>query len=132
MKEFAIRIHIALKWLPTQTITVEKKCAFLPTLFQPHRDIARNVDSIKKANTASIASGLPNTSPTKVEYIGQLVPNWNTITIPVTTPTANIIPKSFRKNFAAFKYFIFPVLSHIASTATMYRENPIEIGGNKK
>ena len=75
MKEFAIRIHIALKWLPTHTITVEKKCAFLPTLSQPHRDIARNVDSIKKAKTASIASGLPNTSPTKVEYIGQFVPN---------------------------------------------------------
>lgn len=67
MKEFAIRIHIALRWLPTHTMAVEKKCAFLPTLSHPHSATAKNVDSIKNANTASIASGLPKTSPTKVE-----------------------------------------------------------------
>ena len=60
------------------------------------------------------------------------MPNWKTITIPVTTPTANIIPKSFKKNFAAARYFSSPVLSHMASIITMYRANPIEMGGNRK
>ena len=56
--------------------------------------IPRNIDSIKNANTASIARGLPKTSPTKREYTGQFVPNSNSSTIPVTTPIANITAKT--------------------------------------
>ncbi len=48
-----------------------------------------NVDSTKNAASPSMASGAPNTSPTKREYVDQFMPNWNSWMIPVTTPTAN-------------------------------------------
>jgi hypothetical protein len=43
---------------------------------------------MKKASRASIASGAPKMLPTKTEYADQFSPNWNSRTIPVTTPTA--------------------------------------------
>jgi len=44
------------------------------------------------------ANGAPNTSPTKREYWLQFMPNWNSWTMPVTTPIAKLIRKSFPKN----------------------------------
>jgi hypothetical protein len=38
-----------------------------------------------------IASRAPGTSPTKREYADQFMPNWNSCTMPVTTPTAKLI-----------------------------------------
>ena len=94
--------------------------------------IPRNIDSIKNANTASIARGLPKTSPTKREYTGQFVPNSNSSTIPVTTPIANITAKSFKKNFAAILQISRPERKNIASIKTINNDSPIVIGGNKK
>ena len=45
----------------------------------------------------SIASGAPNTPPTKFEYTDQLIPNWNSCTSPVATPIAKLIRNSAPK-----------------------------------
>jgi hypothetical protein len=49
----------------------------------------------------SAASAEPNTSPTNREYTAQLVPNWNSITMPLATPMAKLRAKIFVQNFAA-------------------------------
>ena len=67
MKELAAIIQTALKWVPMHIKRVAAKCALRPTLFHPQIAIPRNTDSMKNAKTASIASGLPKTSPTKRE-----------------------------------------------------------------
>ena len=43
-------------------------------------------------------AGAPNTSPTKREYADQFIPNSNSCTSPVTTPTATLISSSVPKN----------------------------------
>ncbi len=40
----------------------------------------------------SAASRLPKTFPTNREYTAQLVPNWNSWTMPVAMPIAKIRP----------------------------------------
>jgi hypothetical protein len=59
-----------------------------------------NVDSRKKAASPSMASGAPETSPTWRESSLQFMPNWNSCTIPVTTPTAKLISISLPQNRA--------------------------------
>ena len=54
----------------------------------------------KNAKMPSAASALPNTSPTKREYVAQLVPNSNSITMPVATPMAKVSAKIFVQNRA--------------------------------
>ena len=49
---------------------------------QPNIHSPMNVDSMKNASRASIASGAPNTSPTNREYALQFMPNWNSCTMP--------------------------------------------------
>jgi hypothetical protein len=44
-----------------------------------------------------MASGAPNTSPTKREYADQFMPNSNSCTSPVTTPMATLMSKSVPK-----------------------------------
>ena len=65
---------------------------------QPNSQMPRNVDSKKKAARPSIASGPPKTSPTKREYVDQFMPNSNSWTSPVTTPTATLMSSSVPKN----------------------------------
>jgi len=65
---------------------------------QPKIHRPMNVDSKKKATRASRASGAPKISPTKREYSDQFIPNWNSCTMPVTTPAAKLMRKSFEKN----------------------------------
>jgi len=55
---------------------------------------ARNVDSRKKEKTPSIASGWPMTPPVRRANSDQLVPNWNSMGIPVTTPRTKLIAKT--------------------------------------
>ena len=63
----------------------------------PNSHSPTNVDSRKKARIPSIASGAPNTPPTNREYVDQFIPNWNSCTSPVTTPTATFISSSVPK-----------------------------------
>ena len=51
-----------------------------------------------------MARGAPKTSPTKREYSLQFMPNWNSCTIPVTTPMAKLIRNSLPKNCVAWRY----------------------------
>lgn len=67
------------------------RCRPLRTRPQPKIHTPRKVDSTKKASRPSIASGAPNTSPTKREYSLQAMPNWNSCTSPVATPTMKLI-----------------------------------------
>jgi hypothetical protein len=53
-----------------------------------------NADSRKNARMPSAASGAPNMSPTNPEKRDQFVPNWNSITMPLTTPITNVTAKS--------------------------------------
>ena len=57
-----------------------------------------NTDSAKKANVPSIASVCPITPPAKLENEAQLVPNWNSSGMPVTTPTAKLMSRTVPKN----------------------------------
>ncbi len=83
---------------PTETSQIDTRCVLAET--RPFAKIQKpmNVDSRKKAISASIASGAPKMSPTKREYWLQFMPNWNSWMIPVTTPTANEISISRPKN----------------------------------
>ena len=54
--------------------------------------------------SASIASGAPKISPTNREYSDQFIPNWNSWTMPVTTPMAKLIRNSFPQNLAILRY----------------------------
>src|ERR1035438_3953402 len=83
---------------PTATISDEKTCIPVDTFFRPKIYKPKNVDSRKNANNPSAANGAPNMSPTNLEYSDQFVPNWNSITIPVATPTAKIRPSTDRKS----------------------------------
>ena len=65
--------------------------------FQPNSHRPRKVDSRKNAASPSIASGAPNTPPTNREYVDQFIPNSNSCTSPVTTPTATLISSSVPK-----------------------------------
>ena len=56
--------------------------------------------SRKNAISTSNASGTPKMLPTKREYSLQFMPNWNSCTMPVTTPTAKLIRKRWPKKFA--------------------------------
>ena len=63
----------------------------------PKTQSPRKVDSRKNAARPSIASGAPKTSPTYREYADQFMPNWNSWTRPVTTPTATLMSSSVPK-----------------------------------
>ena len=60
------------------------------------------LDSRKNENTPSIASVCPITPPAAFEKRDQFVPNWNSIGIPVTTPTAKLMANIFAQNRAAW------------------------------
>jgi hypothetical protein len=73
----------------------------LPESFLPNRKIPRNEDSRKKAKTPSIASPVAMTPPEYCENFAQLVPNWNSIGIPVMTPKRKLTAKILAQNLAA-------------------------------
>jgi hypothetical protein len=78
---------------PIATSQIAARWASFGSLSQPKIQRPSKVDSRKNASSASIASGAPNTSPTKREYSDQFIPNGNSCTIPVTTPIAKLIRK---------------------------------------
>ena len=96
-----MRIHSAERFDPTATTQIAARCTFFGSTSQPKTQMPRKVDSRKKASSASIASGAPKMSPTKREYSDQFIPNWNSWTIPVTTPMAKLMRNSFPQNFVS-------------------------------
>ena len=87
--------------LPKATINVAKKWKPRDTRFQPYSRTAKKPDSRKNAKIPSAANADPKTSPTYREYTAQFVPNSNSITIPVATPKAKLMPKILVQNFVA-------------------------------
>src|SRR5690625_3873752 len=111
IKELAVKIQKADNTDPNETSHTEARWSFLPRRFHPNTQIPRKVDSIKKASSAAIASEGPNTAPTKREYDDQFIPNWNSLKIPVTTPTAKLINNKAPKNLVIFLYMFLPLIT---------------------
>ena len=82
-----------------------------PSRCSPKTSRPRKLDSRKNANSPSIASVWPMTPPAYRENAAQLVPNWNSIGMPVTTPTAKLMPKIRIQNRAASFQRASPVRS---------------------
>ena len=99
---------------------------------QPKSQSPRNVDSKKKATRPSIASGAPNTSPTKREYSDQFIPNWNSWTRPVTTPTAMLMTRRVPKNRVSMRCSDRPPRYQAVCSIAVSRDNPIVSGTNRK
>ncbi len=89
-QELATTIHTAENMEPSHTPRVAMKCTRGLTRFQPKSSTPRNPLSKAKAKMPSAASALPNMSPTKREYVAQLVPNSNSMTMPVATPMPKV------------------------------------------
>src|SRR5262245_41725609 len=78
---------------PKNTRNAANQCALGLRRFSPKRKTPRKLDSRKKEKTPSIARVWPITPPAALEKRDQLVPNWNSMGIPVTTPTAKLMAK---------------------------------------
>ena len=94
---------------PIATIQMHARCTRLGNRSQPNSHRPKNVDSKKNAASPSIANGAPNTSPTNREYFDQFIPNSNSCTSPVTTPTATLISSNVPKNRVTRRYSGLPV-----------------------
>jgi hypothetical protein len=116
---------------PTNTRNAAPQCASLESRFSPNRNRPRKLDSRKNENTPSIASGCPITPPVRRENSLQLVPNWNSIGMPVTTPSRKLMAKIFAQNRAATLYFSLPVRSAIVFKITSSSASPIVSCGNR-
>src|ERR1017187_2763621 len=77
------------------------QCLLGPSFFSPNKNRPRKLDSMKNENTPSMASVCPITPPADFEKRAQLVPNWNSIGMPVTTPMAKLMAKIRAQNRAA-------------------------------
>src|SRR5439155_12593225 len=79
--------------VPSHTMKAENQCIFCPKTFSPNKKIPRKADSRKKAKAPSIARVCAMISPEKAEKRAQLVPNWNSMGIPDTTPMTKAMAK---------------------------------------
>jgi hypothetical protein len=79
-----------------------------------------------------MASGAPNTSPTNREYSLQFIPNWNSCTMPVTTPSAKLIRNSFPKNLVSLSHRSFPVRTQAVCMMATRGASPMVSGTKMK
>ncbi len=117
---------------PMAAAQMQARCARFGSRSQPKIHRPRNVDSMKNASSASMASGAPKTSPTKTEYSLQFIPNWNSCTMPVTTPMAKLIRNSFPKNFVSVRYCSLPVQCQAVCRPATKIPRPMVKGTNRK
>ena len=85
---------------PAQTRNADSQCALGDSRLLPNKKRPRNADSRKKEKMPSIATGMPMTPPVRRENSDQLVPNWNSIGMPVTTPSRKLTAKIFAQKRA--------------------------------
>ncbi len=88
MKPLAIRIQYPEAYAVAVTSQMSVTCTPPRSRPQPKIHMPRKVDSAKKAMRVSNASGAPKTLPANLLRPLQLSPNWNSMTRPVTMPTA--------------------------------------------
>ena len=105
IQELAARMKYADRLLAMATAQMHARWMRRESLSQPKIHRPRNVDSMKNAASASMASGAPKTSPTNREYSLQFMPNWNSWTIPVATPMAKLMRRSLPKNLVSRSHF---------------------------
>ena len=117
--------------LPAKRASAARKCPRRPSRRSPKTRRPRKLDSRKNANKPSIARVWPTTPPAYWEKRAQLVPNWNSIGIPVTTPTAKLRPKIRIQKRAASSHRRSPVRRPRAFIATMRSASPIVSWGNR-
>src|SRR5665811_1116767 len=132
IQELATRIQKADAMVPNATSQIMSMCTVGLSFFQPKIQRPRKVDSMKNASSASIASGAPKMSPTNREYVDQFMPNWNSCTIPVTTPMAKLISINFPQNFVMRRYTGFFVRTHEVSMMATIQVMPSVIGTNNQ
>ena len=84
------------------------------------------------AASPSIASGAPNTPPTKFEYTDQFIPNWNSWTSPVATPIAKLISSSVPKNRVNRNHASSCLRCHIVCITATSGASPNVNGTNRK
>ncbi len=60
------------------------------------------------------------------------MPNWNSWTMPVTTPIAMLMRKSFPQNLVAWKYFSLPVRTQAVSRPAVIAARLIVSGTKRK
>lgn len=60
------------------------------------------------------------------------MPNWNSWTMPVTTPRAMLIRKSLPQNLVALRYFSLPVRTHAVWSPAVRPASEIVRGTKRK
>src|SRR5262245_19470509 len=98
MQLLADRIQNVENNVPIATIRAAKKCAHVGTSLRPTNRTPRKPASRKKAVKPSYANSGERTSPAADAYRLQLVPNWNGMMRPVTTPMPNAMAKILVQN----------------------------------
>ena len=116
---------------PTKTMNAAPKCASSESRFSPKRNRPRKVDSRKNANTPSIASGWPMTPPVRRANSDQLVPNWNSMGMPVTTPSRKLMAKIFAQKREAWFQRSLPVRRAMSFITTISSARPMVSCGNR-
>ena len=132
MNAFAARMKYAENQAPIVAIQMLARCRPLGSLSQPKIHRPMKVASKKKAMRPSNASGAPKTSPTKREYDDQFMPNWNSCTMPVTTPIAKLIRKILPKNRVRCSHFRLPVRYQAVWKIETVSAMPSVSGTNRK
>ena len=107
------------------------KCFFGPSRRSPHTMAPTKALSMKNANMPSMARVWPITPPAIFENSDQLVPNWNSMGMPVTTPTAKLIPKIRLQNRAAWACALASVRSAFHLHHTRKGARPMVSCGNR-
>src|SRR6266567_9622119 len=87
--------------VPSHTMKDENQWIFCPKTCSPNKKMPRKADSTKKAEAPSMASVCAMISPAKTEKRAQLVPNWNSMGISVTTPMMKVMAKTLAQKRAA-------------------------------
>ena len=114
------------------TIQMHARCTSRGSRVQPKIHSPMKVDSMKKATRPSIASGAPKTSPTNREYSLQFIPNWNSCTMPVATPSAKLIRNSLPKNLVSRYHAVLPVTTQAVCMTAISGARPMVSGTKMK
>ncbi len=118
--------------VPSATSQIASRWTRRDTRSQPKIHSPRKVDSRKKAIRPSIASGAPKMSPTMREYADQFIPNSNSCTSPVTTPTATLMTRRVPKNLVSRRYPGLLVRYQAVCSSAVRNARPMVTGTKKK
>ena len=132
MNELAAMMKNADMFTAMATTQMHARCTSRGSRVQPKIHSPMNVDSKKNATRPSIASGAPKTSPTNREYSLQFMPNWNSCTMPVATPSAKLIRNSLPKNRVSRYHAVLPVITHTVCMTAISGARPMVSGTKMK